>query len=294
MNAEPATLAPHLAWLIHQRLDDNKSGVWTAFHYLDEYTQGTASGRQVNESYRILNQKLDVTIEKNGHLTGTTTTTIIPFAPGMRVVPLRLFHKLRVESVMDENRQPLSFIQEKKDEDYQLSIILPKPLPPAKQLSFTTHYSGPDAVINLGWGSFFPLARTSWYPNSYMTGNYANYQITFRIPQGLTMVATGSKIEERNEGDYAVSEWKTEVPIPVAGFNFGQFKKNDIQLPEQNVMLETYANTDLTLNTSNMMKKTLGEQQLRFHSTRTTSDRCHTSGSPSRSSRRFTASHFQA
>ena len=242
--------------------DDNKSGVWTAFHYHDEYAQGTASGRQVNESYRIVNQKLDITIEKSGHLTGITITTILPLAAGIRVVPLRLFHKLRVETVQDENQQPLSFIQEKKDEDYQFSIILPKPLAPGRRFSFTIHYGGPDAVINLGWGSFFPLARTSWYPNSYMTGNYANYQITFRIPKGLTMVATGSKIDERNEGDYAMSEWKTEVPIPVAGFNFGQFKKNDIQLAEQKVMLETYANTDLTLNTSNMMKKTLGEQQL--------------------------------
>ena len=242
--------------------DDNKSGVWTAFHYRDEYTQGTASGRQVNESYRIVNQKLDVTIEKGGHLSGTTTTTVLPLASGIRVVPLRLFRKFRVETVKDENQQPLSFIQEKKDEDYQFSIIFPKPLPPAKRFSFTTRYSGPDAVINLGWGSFFPLARTSWYPNSYMTGNYANYQITFRIPKGLTMVATGSKIDEKNEGDYAVSEWKTEAPIPVAGFNFGHFKKNDIQLAEQNVTLETYANTDLTLNTSNMMKKTLGEEQL--------------------------------
>lgn len=31
--------------------DDNKHGIWAAFHYSDEYAEGAASGRQVNESY---------------------------------------------------------------------------------------------------------------------------------------------------------------------------------------------------------------------------------------------------
>jgi hypothetical protein len=242
--------------------NDNKIGLWTASHYLEEYAVGDASGRQVNESYRILNQKLDVTIEKNGHLTGTATATILPLTQGLRVVALRLFHKLRVESVVDENQQPLSFIQEKKDEDFQFSIILPTAAAFGKTLSFTTHYSGPDAVFSLGWGNFYPAARENWYPNSFATGNYANYQITFRIPQDLTMVATGSKTAERIEGGYGVTEWKTDVPVPVAGFNFGQFKKNEIELPDQGVKLENYANVELNSSTTNKMKRTLGEGQL--------------------------------
>lgn len=242
--------------------NDNKIGLWTASHYLNEYTTGDASGRQVNESYRILNQKLEVTVEKNGQLTGTATTTILPLTQGLRVVALRLFHKLRVESVVDENQQPLSYIQEKQDEDYQFSIILPTAAAFGKTLSFTTHYSGPDAVFSLGWGNFYPAARENWYPNSFATGNYANYQITFRIPKDLTMVATGSKTAERIEGAYGVTEWKTDLPVPVAGFNFGQFKKNEVELPDQGVKVENYANVELNSSTTNKMKRTLGEGQL--------------------------------
>jgi hypothetical protein len=241
---------------------DNKIGLWTASHYLDEYANGVASGRQVNESYRILNQKLEVTIEKSGHLTGTATTTILPLTQGLRVIALRLFHKLRVDSVTDENQQPVPYIQEKQDEDYQFSIILPSSPGFGKTLSLTTHYSGPDAVLSQGWGSFYPSARENWYPNSYSTGDYANYQITFRIPKDLTMVATGSKKTERVEGEYGVTEWKTDVPVPVAGFNFGQFKKNEVELPDQGVTLENYANVVLTSSTTNKMKRTLGEGQL--------------------------------
>jgi hypothetical protein len=242
--------------------DDNKHGIWAAFHYSDEYAEGAASGRQVNESYRIVNQKLDVTIEKNGHLTGTATTTILPLANGLRVIPLRLYWKLRVEEAVDDNQQALGFIQEKKEEDYQFFIITPKPMSPGKRFTFTTHYSGADAVVNLGRGSFFPVARENWYPGPYLPGDYASYQVTFRTPKGLTVLATGTKTGERNEGEYAVSEWKTEVPVPVAGFNFGQFKKNEIALPDQGVTLENYANSDLSLSTTNKMKRTLGEAQL--------------------------------
>jgi hypothetical protein len=241
---------------------DAKAGVWAAFHYSDEYTQGIALGRQLNNPIRIPNQKLDVTIEKNGSVSGTATTTVTAFADGIRVVPLSLFHKLRVSSVIAEDQQLLSFIQEKEDEDYQLFVVLPEPLGAGKRFTFATKFAGPDAVINLGWGSFYPVARTSWYPNSLSSGNYSTYDLTFHIPKGLTMVATGSKTTDTTEGDHNVSQWHTDVAIPAAGFNFGDFKKNEIKLPEQDIALETFANLHLASDTSNKMKRTLGEEQL--------------------------------
>jgi len=242
--------------------EDKKRGIWTAFHYSDEYAEGVASGRQVNSAYRLTNEKLDATIEKSGHLKGTATTTILPLADGLRVIPLNLYWTLRVESVTDENQQPLSFIQEKKDEDYQFFVIAPKPLAAGQPFTFTTRYAGPDAVVNLGWGVFYPRARADWYPAAYSTGDFAKYELSFRIPKGMTMLATGSKTAERTDGDFAVSEWKTDVPIPFAGFNFGDFKKNEIELPDQGVKLENYANVVMNSDTSIKMKRTLGEGQL--------------------------------
>ncbi|MGH9713221.1 MAG: M1 family aminopeptidase [Candidatus Acidiferrales bacterium] len=242
--------------------DDRKNGTWASFHYSDEYKEGTASGRQVNAPYRVIGQKVDVTVEKSGHLKGTATTTILPFANGLRVIPLQLYPTLRVEAATDESHQPLAFIQEKKDEDYQYFLIAPKPLTAGKLFTFTTQYAGPDAVVNLGWGIFYPVVRSDWYPAPYSSGDFAKYELTFRIPKGMTMLATGSKTAERTEGNYEVSEWKTEVPIPNAGFNFGEFKKNEIDLPDQGIKLENYANVVMNYNTSNKMKRTLGEGQL--------------------------------
>jgi len=242
--------------------DEQKFGVWTAFHFSQEYAQGTASGRQVNDTVRIRSQKLDITIDKKGFLSGKAATTIAIVGSGVRVVPLDLFHKLRVSSVTDENGQPLAFIQEKKEEDSQFAVILPLPLSLGKRFTVITSYSGPDAVIGLGWGSYYPVARTAWYPSSYTTGNYATYDIAFHTPKGLTMVATGAQVAKSTEGDFDVSQWKTDIPVPVAGFNFGQFKKEEIELTDQGMTLENYANADVISDVTKKMQRTLGEGQL--------------------------------
>jgi peptidase M1-like protein len=261
---------------------EKKEGVWAAFHFSDEYRQGAALGRQPNNPVRIREQKLDVTIEKHGTITGTASTTIVSLAATLRVIPLNLFSKLRVKSVVDENQQPLSFIQEKKEEDAQFAVILREPLAVGKRITIITAYSGPDAVINEGGGNYYPVARESWYPNTYLTGNYVTYDMTFRIPKGLTMVAPGTRISDTTEGDHDVSQWKTEVPIPLASFNFGRFKEEQANLAAQNVTVEAYANMEPgnlvrqleqiqsthhgialgTMSTTSMMKKALGEGQL--------------------------------
>jgi hypothetical protein len=158
--------------------------------------------------------------------------------------------------------QPLSFIQENQDEDYQFSVILPAPLPMGKSFTFTTRYAGRDAIISQGWGAFYLIARTGWYPNSFLSGNYATYDMTLRYPKGLTLVATGSRAVENTEGDFDLSHWHSDVPITEASFSLGKFKKNDVNLLDQEVIIDTYANLDLTSGVSNKMRRILGEGQL--------------------------------
>jgi len=120
--------------------------------------------------------------------------------------------------------------------------------------------------------------------------NIATYDIVFRIPKGLTMVGTGTPGRQIQEGNQTVSDWHTDVPFAVAGFNFGRFSKQQVQLSDLNFAAEVFANTDDpgiadsirqdveewrrrgykvygadvggTFNTTGMMKKALGEAQL--------------------------------
>jgi len=62
------------------------------------------------------------------------------------------------------------------------------------------------------------VAREDWYPNNPATslGEYTTYDLTFRIPKGMKMAATGDLVSEKNEGGQNISVWKSEVPQTVA------------------------------------------------------------------------------
>jgi Peptidase family M1 domain len=226
--------------------DDNKLGVWAAFHFADEYKKGTALGSQANGVIHIEHQQLETTIEKNANLTGKSTTTFVSRVNGLRVVPFDLYRRLRVQSVTAEGGQSLSFVQEDKNDDADFSVILPKTLAAGEKFTITTSYSGKEAVSNEGNGNYFPIARHNWYPNnaSSSLGEYTAYDMTFRIPKGMKITATGSLVSDTNEGGQDVTVWKSEVPQTVAGFNFGRFKVEEAKLTAPDYVVRSYANEE--------------------------------------------------
>lgn len=220
--------------------DENKFGDWASFHFTQPHPRGSV-GRVI----RIEHHQLDTTLEKNGALSGKATTTFISQRDGLRVVPLDLFHTLRVQSVTADN-QPLSFIQEDKNDDADFAVILPKPLAAGEKFSITTTYSGKDAVSNEGGGNYFPIAREDWYPNGVggAFGEYASYDMTFHIPKGMKIAATGAPVSESNEGGQNITVWKSETPQTVAGFSYGRFKVEEGKLTKPEMSIRSFANEE--------------------------------------------------
>jgi hypothetical protein len=224
--------------------DENKLGVWAAFHLSDEYKTGTATGSQKNSVLHIEHQQLDTTIEKNANLIGKAITTFVAGTNGLRVAPFDLFSTLRVQSVTGDGGQPLAFIQEDKKDDADFFVILPKPLATGEKYTITTLYSGKEAITNEGNGNYFPVARHNWYPNNatFSLGEYSSYDMTFRIPKGMRIAATGSLLSENHDGGQDVTVWKSEVPLTVAGFSFGRFKEEESKVTKPEYLVQSYAN----------------------------------------------------
>ena len=220
--------------------DENKFGDWASFNFTEPHPKGT-----VGRTVRIEHHQLDTTLEKSGSLSGKATTAFVSERNGLRVVPFSLFHTLRVQSVTADG-QPLSFIQEDKNDDADFAVILPKPLAVGEKFSVTTTYSGKEAVSNEGGGNYFPIARDDWYPNGVgaVFGEYATYDMTFHIPKGMKMAATGAQVSESNEGGQNVTVWKSETPQTVAGFSFGRFKVEEAKLTKPEVSIRSFANEE--------------------------------------------------
>jgi len=252
-----------------------RKGVWASFHLAAEYATGMAKSSQKNGVYLIDHQTLDTTVDKSGRLDGKAVISLTAQTPGVRVVPFQLFPSLRVSAAIGASGEQLNFIQEDKKEDPQFWVILPKALGKGESYTLTVIYGGKDAVLAEGGGNYYPVAREDWYPNSAygLLGEYTNYDMTFRIPKGMKIAATGNKVSERVEGNHSVSVWKSDVPLTVAGFNFGDFKREESQIQKPPMLVESYANTatpDIangvanqgpigSLNTTQMSKKALGE-----------------------------------
>ncbi|HKW56863.1 MAG TPA: M1 family aminopeptidase [Candidatus Acidoferrum sp.] len=220
--------------------DENKWGDWASFGFSESHPKGS-----VGRNIRIEHHQLDTTLEKTGALSGKATTTFVALRNGLRVVPFDLFHTLRVQSVTADG-QALPFIQEDKNDDADFAVILPKPLSAGETFSLTTVYSGKDAVSNEGGGNYFPVARQDWYPNNVggAFGEYATYDMTFHIPKGMKIAATGALISDSNEGGANVSVWKSEAPQTVAGFSYGRFKVEEAKLTKPPMFIQSFANEE--------------------------------------------------
>src|SRR5207302_11093903 len=107
-------------------------------------------------------------------------------------------------------------------------------------------YAGKEAVSNEGGGNYFPIARENWYPNTSNggLGEYVPYDMTFHIPKGMTMAATGIRVSETNDGGQNVTVWKSESPQTVAGFSFGRFKMEQAKIDKPEYLVQSYANQE--------------------------------------------------
>jgi hypothetical protein len=180
--------------------------------------------------FHSIQYAIDTTVMPDNSLKSTTTLRARAETSEERVMFLQLSRALSVESITDEKGASLPFFQNEgmslqersvRGND-QLFVILSEA--PARGAEFTLHFKYRGNVIeDAGNGVLFVGARESWYPHLGDTAEYANYELTLRWPRKLKMAATGTKLDEKEEGDFRVGHWRTEKPTALAGFNLGDY-----------------------------------------------------------------------
>ena len=215
---------------------------------LKQRSEGPAAGHDdQNGTYRITREDLDVTIERNGFLTGSALVHFTVLQDGVAAVRMALYPTLRVSKVSTEKGDPLDYVQEKKDEDADFGLLLPAPLKQDESITVRVEYAGKDVVRNEGNANYYPIARETWYPNAARgLGDYATYTMRFHVPKGLQLIATGTRVSESNDGSQTTSEWKTDVPLAVVGFNLGRFAMKEATVDDKlgdKLTIDAYANT---------------------------------------------------
>ncbi len=147
--------------------------------------------------------------------------------PRVRAIGFEISDRLEVTSVRIGG-EPVEFLQQRQPapgrrrgpDNALIVAILPAPAPSAGSHSIEFEYHG-KVVSDDGSGVYFVGNRTNWYPR--IGHGKTRYEMSFRYPRHLELVATGSLVEDRVDEGMRVSRFDSGKPIAIAGFNLGEY-----------------------------------------------------------------------
>jgi hypothetical protein len=203
---------------------------------------------QAKEDFSIRAYHINAVVTSGAELHATARVDIEPRLSGQSVLLFGLDSNLRVDSVKDARGSALSFYQSRENKDrYQsygnyVAVILAQALQPGTPQSLEFQYGGKRAIRKAGNGNYF-CESSGWYPerpNSFSAR--ADFDLTFHSPKNSVLVATGEKTSETLDGNTRVTAWKSEIPLAVAGFAYGDYKVANDKAGE--VTVDIYANRE--------------------------------------------------
>ena len=216
--------------------------------------------------FRALHYAIDTSILVNNSLEAKTEVRFRAETGGERLLPLQLSHLLSIDEISDEQGEALIFFQNEGMTLHERStrgndalyVVLPSA--PSRGAEFTVRFRYRGNVIeDAGNGVLYVGARESWYPHFGDAADFSDYELTMRWPRRLRLVATGSKLDEREDGDFRVSHWHTEKPASVAGFNLGDYAFASLAAGAHSV--DVYANRALEQALNNRLDASVFDVQ---------------------------------
>jgi Peptidase family M1 domain/Carboxypeptidase regulatory-like domain len=227
VGAIPQLDSPEEVGLVNFDGGGMNDGIWYLQHLKSELQAHTASSQEERRLFATRRYNIETVIGKNDHLFSRATITFEPLLAGERVMKFGLLTTLRVTRVSGEKGQDLHFIQENRKEDGSFYAVLDEAPAMGQVHTITVEYGGDKVLSNAGSGSYYVGARESWYPNLNGFGEKTLYDLTFKVPPSNVLISVGKLEGQHTEAGFAVTHWVTPVPIAVAGFNYGQYKKMD-------------------------------------------------------------------
>lgn len=247
---------------------------------------------------RALHYWVATTVPRDTDLAGVTTIRIAVSAPDLRVLPIQLLPRLRIDEAVygpaprgapagaarrsepggepppePESSRAAAVIQEDAKEDgADAAVVFPEAPAQGSEVLLRIAYHGDAVLEDAGDKNYVVTARTSWYPNLGVFAEPAPCDLVYRVPAGNQVVSVGRLVSERVLGPQDVSEWRTDGAVRVAGFNYGKFKKLERRDDGTGVELAVYTNpgTPDIIRTINAILESSGRRQMAVEGVDTT------------------------
>ena len=200
---------------------------WSGFHLAEEYARSPhPEHRKLLATCR--RETIDAEVTKDNHLQATADLDYEITEGSQRLLPLQLRGVLRISAIQDGVGKALQYIQEPRELDNDPWVILPaagKPGQPSRMKITYAEDSTHDSRIiqQRGFGLYYVTARESWFPSFGAFDDRTNFQLHFQSPKKFTFVGTGRMLKAEKGKDSLQTEWESEIPYGVVGFNYGDF-----------------------------------------------------------------------
>lgn len=198
--------------------------VWTSFQNR-KHRQGGAPSR---EDVLIENYRIDAKLQPDLRLDVVTRVTARPQQRLTGALAFELAPEMEVTAVKIDGQPAEIYRRESMRANLiggrtndPFLVILAQQLEAGSSHEIEFVHSG-KVIRPAGNNVFYVAARTNWFPSHGF--GFTNFDVTFRVPKDLRVVATGDIGEEKEEGEFRIVRRRTSAPVRLAGFNIGAYE----------------------------------------------------------------------
>jgi hypothetical protein len=234
---------------------DNRSyfDTWTSF--ADRSARRNPPAQR--DDVRLSDYRIESTLNADLSLDCVTRVKVKPLADGAHAVSFQMTAEMALGSVTVDG-QPAEILQRDSlrssiGRNDELFLVFPRePLRAGREYEFEFKHSG-KVIQAAGDHVYYVTARGNWYPTHNV--QFAQYDLVFRYPVDLDLVAAGDIVEDRTEGDLRVTRRRTASAIRFAAFNLGHYEQ--VQVERSGYVVDVCANRALETALLPKMQPTL-------------------------------------
>jgi len=200
--------------------------------YFDTWTSFADHSARRNPSPRpddvvLSDYRIQSTLNPDLSLDCVTHVKVKPRVDGVTAVSFQITSEMAVSSATVDG-QPAEVLQREavrsslEGTDELFLVFPPQPLRAGHEYEFEFKHSG-KVIRDAGDHVYYVTARGNWYPTHSL--QFAQYDLEFRYPADLDLVAAGDVIDDRTEGDQRITRRRTASAIRFAAFNLGHYQQ---------------------------------------------------------------------
>jgi len=227
--------------------------VWLAF----QSSRARSAQESTNDWFHINDYQLRTDVRPPNEVQSEAVFDATASRGGDRAILLALSHQLKVSSAEQWSNggwHAVPWVQESEESGQGMAsngndlfaVVLPQPLKSGDKVKLRVVYAG-SVLTDAGNGLLRVGARGDWYPNRGL--GLATFDMEFHCPLGWKLLATGNIVSEKPEGaKQEVTRWRSDGPIPLAGFNLGRYNATSAKVGDTKVGVFSVRGVETAMN----------------------------------------------